>query len=87
MPIGIKGAVEEGAAEGVAEDTIEEGAVEGAVELVGRYLVIIPGFKVCIDDATRFRAVLIVEALLAAPQIKVNSLSAKTISILEPRLG
>ena len=87
MLIGIKGAAEEGAVEEVVEDAAEEGAVEGAVELVGRYLVIMLRFKVCINNATRFKAVLIVGALLAAPQIKVNGLPAKTISILEPRLG
>ena len=51
----------------MAEDAIEEGTAEGVVELVGRYLVIVPRFKVCIDDATRFGAVLIAGALLAAP--------------------
>ena len=87
MPIGIKGAVEEGAVEGAVEDAIEEGAAEGVVELVGRYLVIIPRFKVYINDAIKFRAVLIAGALLAAPQIKVNSLPTKTIFILKLRLG
>ena len=85
--IGIKGAVKEGAAEKVVEDAIEEGAAEGAAELVGGYLVIMPGFKVCINNATRFKAVLIIGALLVAPQIKVNGLPTKTISMLEPRLG
>ena len=85
--IGIKGAVEKGAVEEAVEDTAEEGVAKGAVELVGEYLVIIPGFKVCINNTTRFRAVLIAEALLAAPQIKVNSLPAETISTLEPGLG
>ena len=67
MLIGIKGAVEEGAAEGAAEDAIEEGAAEGAVELVGGYPVIMPGFKVYINNATRFKVVLIAGALLVAP--------------------
>ena len=58
--------VEEGTTKGVAEDAVKEGAVEGAVKLVSGYLVIIPGFKVYINNTTRFRAVLIVEALLAA---------------------
>jgi len=87
VPVGIKGAAEEGAVEGAAENIIEEGIAEGATELVGGYLVIMPRFKVYINNTTRFRAVLIVGVLLAAPQIKVNSLPAKTISMLEPRLG
>jgi len=65
--IGIKGVVEEGAVEGVAKDAIKEGAAEGVVELVGGYLVIMPRFKVYINNATKFKAVLIVGALLAAP--------------------
>ena len=65
--IGIKGIAEEGTAKGAAEDTVEEGAAEGAAELVGGYLVIMPRFKVCINNATRFKAVLIAKALLAAP--------------------
>ena len=85
MPAGIKGAVEEGAAEGAAEDATEEGTAEVAAELVSGYPVIVPRFKVCIDDATRFGVVL--GAPLAAPQIEVNSLPTETISTSEPGLG
>ena len=87
MPASIKGAVEEDAVEGAAEDAIEEGAAEGVAELIGRYPVIMPRFKVCINDATRFGVVLIAKALLVALQIKVNGPPAKTISTLELRLG
>ena len=66
VPIGIKGAAEEGAAEEAAEDAIEEGVAEGAVELVGGYPVIMPRFKVCINNATRFGVVLITGVLLVA---------------------
>ena len=65
MLIGIKGAAEEGAVEGVVEDTIEEGIAEGVAELISGYLVIMPRFKVYINNATRFKVVLIVGALLA----------------------
>jgi hypothetical protein len=64
--VGIKGAAEKGAVEGVVENIIEEGTAEGVTELVGGYLVIMPRFKVYINNTTRFRAVLIVGALLAA---------------------
>lgn len=85
VPAGIEGAVEEGAAEGAAEDATEEGTAEVAAELVGGYPVIVPGFEVCIDDATGFGAVL--GAPLAAPQIEVNGPPAETISTSEPGLG
>ena len=65
MPTGTKGAAEKGATEGAAEDAIEEGAAEGVAKL-GGYPVIMPRFKVCINNATGFRAVLITKALLAA---------------------
>jgi hypothetical protein len=65
VPADIKGAIKEGAAEGVAENVTEEGVAEGATELVSGYPVIMPRFKVYINNITRFRVVLIAGALLA----------------------
>ena len=61
----------EGVVEGAAEDAIEGGAVEGAVELIGGANSSVdkarmPRFEVCIDNATRFKAVLVLGVLLVA---------------------